>query len=65
MITEGGFNVRNQWSEDGYWGKVDAIAIIVARFYIIMFIISIIVSIVALFSVNRMARAIEKEKFKK
>lgn len=65
MISNGGFSVRKQWGEDGYWGKVDAIAIIVARFYVLMFIISIVVSIVALFTVNRMARTIEKEKFRR
>ena len=64
-MTRGGFNAYNQWTsqEDGYWGKVDAIAIIVARFYIIMFIISIVISIISLFAVNRMAKAIEKEKY--
>lgn len=61
----GSFSVHDQWKNDGYWGKLDAIAIIVARFYVLMFIISIIVSIVALFTVNKMVKTIEKEKFRK
>jgi hypothetical protein len=60
MISDGGFDVKSQWNEDGYWGKIDAIAIIVARFYIIMFIISIVVSILALFSINKMVKTVEK-----
>ena len=65
MISNGGFNARSQWDQDGYWGKLDAIAIIVARFYVLMFIISIVISIIALFSVNKMVRVIEKEKFRR
>lgn len=65
MWSDGGFQVKEQWKQDGYWGKIDALAIIVARFYIIMFIISIIISIVALISVNKMAKTIEQEKFRR
>ena len=60
----GSFSARDEWNS-GYWGKVDAIAIIVARFYVLMFIISLIISIVALFTVNKMVTTIEKEKFRR
>jgi len=62
MSSYGGFNAYDEWhSKDSNWGKIDAIAIIVMRFYVIMFIISIVVSIIALFSVNKMANQLEQK----
>ena len=62
MSSYGGFSVHDEWiNEKNKWAKIDAIAIIVMRFYVIMFIISIIVSIIALFSVNKMANQLEQK----
>ena len=56
MYYDGGFGVRDEWNKGG-WSRLDALAIIVCRFYIIMFIISIVISIIAIFTVNK---AVEK-----
>jgi len=62
MSYRGGLSVRDNWGEDYNiipWGKIDAITIILTRFYTIMFIISIIVSIISLFTLNKMAKKVE------
>jgi len=58
MITKGGFSVHDQWNEGG-WSKIDAITLIVSRIYIIMFIVSIVISIIALFTVNKAVKSME------
>ena len=67
MSYRGGFSVKDNWDEDYKvipWGKIDAITIILTRFYTIMFIISIVVSIISLFTLNKMAKKVESFRYK-
>ena len=56
-------NNVSEWHRDGNWlswHKLDAISIIIMRFYTVMFIISIVVSVISLLFVNKMVKDAEK-----
>lgn len=71
MQRGGSFTANTFWNEPKNkgdllpWGKVDAIAIVVARLYIIMFIISIVVSIISLIFIGKAAKKVEGYKYKR
>lgn len=42
---EGSFNVKKEWEKEGIWNKLDALTILLTRFYWIIFIVAIVISI--------------------
>lgn len=42
---EGSFSVEKEWKKEGIWNKLDALSILLMRFYWVMFIVSIVISI--------------------
>lgn len=64
----GGWDVHEEWNKpkaDGQWinwNKLDALTIIITRLYTILFIVSIIVSIIAIFKVNKAVKVVDETK---
>ena len=56
----GGFSVHDEWGNGG-WSRIDAISIIVMRFYMVFFIISIILSILSIFFIKSAVEKIENK----
>jgi len=56
----GGWSVHDEWNNKG-WSRIDAISIIVMRFYIIFFIISVILSVLSIFFVKSAIEKIESK----
>lgn len=42
---EGSFSVEKEWKKEGIWNKLDALSILLMRFYWVMFIVAIVISI--------------------
>lgn len=70
MSAYGGLSVRENWNKEKEgngvnWNKIDAIGIIVMRFYVIMFIVSVVISVISMMFIGRAAAKIESYKYKK
>lgn len=44
-MYDGGLNLTDSWHE-GFWGKIDAVVLLIARLYVLILIITVIISVV-------------------
>ena len=56
----GGWSVHDEWGK-GSWNRIDAISIIIMRFYVVFFIISVILSILSIFFIKSAVEKIENK----
>ena len=57
MFT-GGWNMTEMWDKGGFWNKIDVLILFITRAYIIMLIISVILTvIVAILGISIISKA--------